>query len=104
MSEMDLGLGFIVGLVVGAYGAWLGRDWIQMGVTLMTLQKAENKRIDAEELKAKKEEQYHFSVKEAEAKQLEIDKGVKASRDSNTSANPLSEEQTTPHPPLKQNH
>jgi hypothetical protein len=57
MSEWDIVLGFLIGVVVGAYGCWLGRDIIATGVALMKMQKEENKRCEAEEKKANAENQ-----------------------------------------------
>jgi hypothetical protein len=57
MGEWDLAIGFFVGLVAGAYGAYLANPIIEMGVGLMKRQKLENKRIDAEEKLAKDKEE-----------------------------------------------
>jgi hypothetical protein len=78
MSEADLGIGFIVGLIVGAYGAYLAHPIIEMGVGLMKIRKAENKKIKEEELKT--------------------------TNDSTNDANPPAEENTTQHPTPKENH
>ena len=83
MSEIDLVIGFVIGLVVGAYGCWLGRDIIATGVALMKIQKEENKRCDAEETAAKE---------------------AKANSGSTTDANPLDEANTTLHQTPTENH
>jgi hypothetical protein len=49
MSEVDLIIGFLVGLIAGAYGAYLAHPIIEGGVALLKLQNLENKRVDAEE-------------------------------------------------------
>lgn len=53
MGEMDLGLVFLVGVIIGAYGAYLAHPIIEMGVGLMKLKQKENRAEKAAELKAK---------------------------------------------------
>jgi hypothetical protein len=53
MSETEIIIGFGIGLIVGAYGAYLAHPIIEMGVGLMKLQQKENRIAEAEELKAK---------------------------------------------------
>jgi len=49
MSTIELVAVFIIGWIAGAYCCWLGRGWIEMGISLMKL---EQKKVKEEEAAA----------------------------------------------------
>jgi hypothetical protein len=76
MSEWDLVLGFITGIIAGAYGAYLAHPIIEGGVTLMKLNKEQQK----------------------------IEEALKTTNAETNDATQPDATNTTPHPTQEQNH